>query len=65
MNGHRIEVDQYGREWLDGRLPGAPDVVWPGLCDLPPAGWWCSRAPGHPGPCAARGQTMNDEEQGA
>lgn len=23
-------------------------------CKLPPAGWWCSRAPGHEGPCAAR-----------
>jgi hypothetical protein len=23
-------------------------------CDLAPAGWWCSREPGHEGPCAAR-----------
>lgn len=22
-------------------------------CSLPPDGWWCSREPGHPGPCAA------------
>jgi hypothetical protein len=24
------------------------------LCNRPPAGWWCSRFPGHTGPCAAR-----------
>lgn len=23
-------------------------------CEVPPAGWWCSRSPGHDGPCAAR-----------
>lgn len=23
-------------------------------CPLPPDGWWCSRKPGHEGPCAAR-----------
>lgn len=23
-------------------------------CTLPPPGWWCSREPGHDGPCAAR-----------
>lgn len=23
-------------------------------CTVPPAGWWCSRAPNHEGPCAAR-----------
>lgn len=22
-------------------------------CKLPPPGWWCSRVPGHDGPCAA------------
>lgn len=26
----------------------------PQQCDLPPNGWWCSRARGHDGPCAAR-----------
>jgi len=25
-----------------------------GLCPIPPPGWWCSRSPGHEGPCAAR-----------
>ncbi len=25
-----------------------------GICTIPPVGWWCSRAPGHDGPCAAR-----------
>ena len=24
-----------------------------GRCDVPPAGWDCTRAPGHDGPCAA------------
>lgn len=24
------------------------------MCDHPPYGWWCSRTPGHEGPCAAR-----------
>lgn len=23
-------------------------------CKLPPSGWYCSREPGHQGPCAAR-----------
>lgn len=23
-------------------------------CEVPPPGWWCSRTPGHDGPCAAR-----------
>lgn len=23
-------------------------------CKVPPPGWWCSRAEGHDGPCAAR-----------
>lgn len=23
-------------------------------CDMAPAGWYCSREPGHDGPCAAR-----------
>lgn len=23
-------------------------------CNVPPAGWWCSREPNHEGPCAAR-----------
>lgn len=25
-----------------------------GGCALPPEGYWCSRGPGHGGPCAAR-----------
>lgn len=24
-----------------------------GRCDVPPAGWRCTREPGHDGPCAA------------
>lgn len=30
-------------------------------CRLPPEGWWCSREPGHDGPCAARRITANDD----
>ena len=26
----------------------------PEMCHAPPPGWWCSRHPGHEGPCAAR-----------
>ncbi|MPS99503.1 MAG: DUF551 domain-containing protein [Pseudomonas sp.] len=29
------------------------EKVAPASCDKPPAGWTCSRAPGHDGPCAA------------
>ena len=29
------------------------DKAAPASCDKPPAGWACSRAPGHVGPCAA------------
>lgn len=25
----------------------------PPRCEVPPPGWWCSRDPGHDGPCAA------------
>jgi hypothetical protein len=32
----------------EGSMP--PDQ-W---CKVPPPGWWCSRDPGHEGPCAAR-----------
>lgn len=35
-------------------------------CRIPPEGWWCSRAAGHEGPCAARAiddiLTMTDEQ---
>lgn len=25
----------------------------PAACTIPPAGWYCTRTPGHEGPCAA------------
>jgi hypothetical protein len=34
-----------------GFIPAGPR---PGLCGLPPDGWYCTRGAGHPGPCAAR-----------
>lgn len=30
-----------------------PCSVGPTICTIPPAGWHCTRAPGHEGPCAA------------
>jgi hypothetical protein len=35
-------------------------------CRLPPDGWWCSRAAGHEGPCAARAfdDPMSDIDSG-
>jgi len=30
--------------WFKGKM----------ICNKPPKGWWCSREPGHTGPCAAR-----------
>lgn len=33
-----------------GRVSSGDDLG----CSLPPPGWWCSRAAGHEGPCAAR-----------
>ncbi len=30
-------------------------------CKIPPAGWYCSRAPGHDGPCAARRKHRSPE----
>lgn len=32
---------------------GHPIAEGGGACDRPPPGWWCSRAKGHEGPCAA------------
>lgn len=28
-------------------------------CTLAPPGWWCSRTPGHDGPCAAHQKWWN------
>lgn len=40
---------------LQGDLQSAPDVNQGyETCPIPPEGWWCSRAIGHDGPCAAR-----------
>lgn len=36
------------------RRPGARAMVdFESGCQVPPRGWWCSREPGHEGPCAA------------
>lgn len=28
---------------------------------VPPPGWWCSRTPGHEGPCAARPERLKSD----
>lgn len=35
---------------MTAKQPNPP----PPRCMRPPPGWWCSREPGHSGPCAAR-----------
>lgn len=34
------------------QLPESIEVEAP-VCDVPPPGWFCTRTPGHDGPCAA------------
>lgn len=34
-----------------------------GQCEVPPEGWWCSRPPDHPGPCAARPYTRSPAKE--
>jgi len=43
------------RAW--GREPKPQDA---GVCSVAPAGWWCSREPGHDGPCAAHPETPKE-----
>lgn len=43
--------------WLDGVEPN-PELFKKNespvsVCDIPPPGWYCTRKPGHDGPCAA------------
>lgn len=40
----------------DGAEHVPETAKWLG-CTVPPEGWWCSREPGHDGPCAARPET--------
>lgn len=51
---HQIKtLDRIAAGTVEFTLPEG-HVVPPNLgCQVPPAGWWCSREPGHPGPCAA------------
>jgi hypothetical protein len=43
--------DRLGQqEWMES-LQNEYDAH---LCHMPPPEWWCSRDPGHDGPCAAR-----------
>ena len=50
-----VQLD-HGKRARDALALAIPDdfpVEWLG-CRLPPKGWYCSRPPGHPGPCPAR-----------
>ena len=40
--------------WMHGDYPGPASAK----CGLPPAGWKCTRARGHDGPCAAYQETF-------
>lgn len=40
------------RKVLESGMDG-PDVLGPTVCTVPPAEWYCTRVPGHDGPCAA------------
>lgn len=47
------DLGRIGSELYDAHLlerSGARDMG----CRVPPEDWWCSRLPGHDGPCAAR-----------
>lgn len=43
LSAQQAEIERLRGLLKDGRV-----------CALPPTGWWCSRAAGHEGPCAAR-----------
>lgn len=46
------------------RRLGYPSTT-PLVCQRPPRGWWCTRRPGHGGPCAALPQVQTYERAGA
>jgi hypothetical protein len=55
--GQMIDDTQQAEDAAGGVLAagGSLEPLPPNLgCKLPPPGWWCSREPGHDGPCAAR-----------
>lgn len=44
------ELNEEAPEEFEGQEFQPP----PSNCQVPPPGWYCSRVPGHDGPCAAR-----------
>lgn len=56
------------RDWLaaTGALPkgaswiGELEGIVAGACAAPPSGWYCTRTPGHDGPCAAYPKTAKN-----
>ena len=45
-------------------MPSDPTISQDARCQVPPEGWWCSREPGHDGPCAARIDPETDKAGG-
>jgi hypothetical protein len=50
-NDGRLDVVERKLLWLSRALRE---------CTVPPEGWWCSREPGHEGPCAARPTSVRE-----
>lgn len=71
------DLKRYMNDWVTAHRDGADDT-WTAAqradyidaetarCKVPPEGWWCSREPGHDGPCAARpvGERLQLTESG-
>jgi hypothetical protein len=55
---HPCNVEAIGSMPITGSIPYNPVTAdsenRSTVCGKPPEGWWCSRTPGHKGPCAAR-----------
>jgi hypothetical protein len=56
--GERIKRGALPNRYAPPSVDNLPARLLPlpehGGCASPPRGWWCSRPPGHDGPCAAR-----------
>jgi len=50
-DGHDTCCDASGKNWHFGQLRNRAEPA--AACAVPPAGWDCTRTPGHDGPCAA------------
>lgn len=53
LDGDHRFAGEHGPEIPANRLAAGRWQAVSRNCDRAPTGWWCSRAPGHDGPCAA------------